>query len=127
MRMFTEVGRRVPAHCTGVGKALLSQLPEHEVLALIARTGLPAQTPHTITDPQLLLKELRRIRRMGYALDDAEQESGVRCIAVALPDAPTLLAISISGPLARLPGALVKVASQVLTETAHRLADELAG
>lgn len=126
MRMFTEVGRRVSAHSTGVGKALLSQLPEHEVLALIARTGLAAQTPRTITDPHSLLKELSRIRRTGYALDDAEQESGVRCIAVPIPDTPSPLAVSISGPVARLPSALVKVASQVLIETAHRLADALA-
>ena len=51
MRMFTEPGRRVPAHCTGVGKALLSQLPDDAVRELLARTGMPAATPNTITDP----------------------------------------------------------------------------
>ena len=44
MRMFTEVGRRVYPHCTGVGKALLMQLPNDAVLALLKRTGMPAST-----------------------------------------------------------------------------------
>jgi IclR family acetate operon transcriptional repressor len=82
MRMFTEVGRRVNPHCTGVGKALLAQLPEDAALEILGRTGLPARTPHTITDPAALMSELARIRQRGYALDDEEQEIGVRCVAV---------------------------------------------
>src|SRR5690349_12464029 len=98
MRMFTEVGRRVYLHCTGVGKALLAQLPDPVATEIINRTGLPAYTPHTITDPARLLEELGKIRRCGYALDDEEQEIGVRCVAVPLAGTPTLAAISISGP-----------------------------
>src|SRR5690606_39027020 len=44
MRMFTEVGRRVHPHCTGVGKAMLAQLPEDSVRGILARTGMPAET-----------------------------------------------------------------------------------
>ena len=61
MRMFTEVGCRVHAHCTGVGKALLSQLPSEAVRELLIRTGMPAQTPRTITDPEELIAELARV------------------------------------------------------------------
>jgi len=82
MRMFTEVGRRVPVHCTGVGKALLAQLPPARVQAVLDRAGMAAQTPHTITDPDRLARELDRIRHQGFAVDDAEQELGVRCVAV---------------------------------------------
>ncbi|NED58878.1 IclR family transcriptional regulator, partial [Micromonospora aurantiaca] len=74
MRMFTEVGRRVQPHCTGVGKALLSQLSDQKVREILARTGMDAHTPKTFTDPDALLAELRRIREQGYALDDEEQE-----------------------------------------------------
>jgi IclR family transcriptional regulator, acetate operon repressor len=63
MRMFTEVGRRVLPHCTGVGKALLAQLPEPVVQEIIARTGMPAYTPHTIIEPAALMEELARIRQ----------------------------------------------------------------
>ncbi|REE97565.1 IclR family transcriptional regulator [Thermomonospora umbrina] len=107
MRMFTEVGRRVQPHCTGVGKALLAQLPAESVREIVARTGMAAHTPHTITDPDTLLAELVRVREQGYALDDQEQEIGVRCVAVPLPDAPAPAAISVSGPSARLTRATV--------------------
>jgi len=102
MRMFTEVGRRVDLHCTGVGKALLAQLPEAAARELISRTGLPAMTRHTITDPGRLMRELRRVRDRGYAVDDGEQELGVRCVAVPVPGAPSLTTISVSGPEGRL-------------------------
>ena len=102
MRMFTEPGRRVRPHCTAVGKALLAQLPDAEVRAILRRTGMPAITTTTITDPDALLEHLDVIRRQGYAVDDGEQEHGVRCFAVAIPDAPSRLAISASGPQPRM-------------------------
>lgn len=83
MRMFTEVGRRVPVHCTGVGKVLLAGLREADVRALLARTGMAAPTPHTITDPDALLVELDRCRQ-GYAVDDAEQELGAVALGVVV-------------------------------------------
>ena len=63
MRMFTEVGRRVLPHSTGVGKALLAQLPDDEVRALLARTGMPAATEKTITTPEGFLAALAQVRR----------------------------------------------------------------
>lgn len=102
MRMFTEVGRRVYTHCTGVGKALLMQLPEDAVRQIVARAGMPAQTTFTLTDPDALLADLELSRHRGYALDEGEQEIGVRCFAVPVPDAPIPTAISVSGPAARV-------------------------
>lgn len=102
MRMFTEVGRRVDAHCTAVGKAILARLPEADANQVITRTELRPVTEHTITTIAELQDEIAIIRKQGYAIDDGEQEIGVRCIAVAIPDAPTGAAISISGPAARM-------------------------
>jgi IclR family acetate operon transcriptional repressor len=126
MRMFTEVGRRVQAHCTGVGKALLAQLPPEAARALVCRTGLPAHTPHSITDLETLMRELALIRTRGYALDDEEQELGVRCVAVPISGAPTLSAISVSGPSGRLTSALVNDVVPLVRRTADRLARDLA-
>src|SRR5699024_3825191 len=81
MRMFTEVGRRVLPHCTAVGKALLATLPEHEVRELLSRTGMPGHTEHTITDPDEFVKSLGSSSEHDYAIDDGEQELGVRCVA----------------------------------------------
>ncbi|MDH6575232.1 IclR family transcriptional regulator [Kitasatospora sp. MAP5-34] len=102
MRMFTEVGRRVQPHCTGVGKALLAQLPEDEARAVLGNQPLQAHTPHTVTDLGRLFTQLAQARESGYVVDDQEQEIGVRCIAVAVPGAPTPTALSVSGPEARI-------------------------
>ena len=127
MRMFTEVGRRVPAHCTGVGKALLSQLRDDEVRALLRRTGMPAQTTRTHTDPGALLSELGEVREQGWAVDDAEQELGVRCVAVPLQGAPALAALSVSGPSGRITAGRVAGIAPVLQAAADRLAEDLRG
>src|SRR5699024_4694002 len=82
MRMFTEVGRRVFPHSAGVGKAVLSQLPDQTVMEIVSRVGMPAATDRTIVSPSALLAELSVIRERGFAIDDGEQEIGVRCFAV---------------------------------------------
>jgi IclR family acetate operon transcriptional repressor len=102
MRMFTEVGRVVLPHCTGVGKAILSMIGDEQVTSMLARTGMPARTEHTIVTPEAMLAALAQARDMGYAIDDGEQELGVRCVAVPLTGLPFLAAISVSGPGSRL-------------------------
>jgi IclR family transcriptional regulator, acetate operon repressor len=126
MRMFTEVGRRVYAHCTGVGKALLAQLPPAQARALVIRAGMPAQTEHTITDPDVLAAELDRIRAQGYAVDDGEQELGVRCVAVPVRGGPAAAAISVSGPDTRVTREAVTRVVPVLRAAASALSEELA-
>jgi len=125
MRMFTEVGRRVPVHCTGVGKALLAQLAPDRVRTLLEGAGMAAQTPHTITDPDRLARELERIRHRGFAVDDAEQELGVRCVAVAVPGGPSTTALSVSGPETRVSWAAVEQIAPLLRQAAQALAGHL--
>ncbi len=126
VRMFTEVGRRVLPHTTGVGKALLAQSPDDEVRALLARTGMPAATEKTITTPDVFLEALARVRESGYAVDDNEQEIGVRCLAVPVPDSPTSAAISISGPAGRVTDAATEKIVPLLQEVAAELSLALA-
>jgi IclR family acetate operon transcriptional repressor len=126
MRMFTEVGRRVQAHCTGVGKALLAQLPAESARTLVCRTGLEAHTPHTIIELETLMQELDLIRRRGYALDDEEQELGVRCVAVPIAGAPALSAISVSGPSGRLTRAAINDVVALMRRAAERIARDIA-
>ena len=102
MRMFTEVGRRTMPHTTAVGKAILADRTERDVRALLQRTGMPRRTEHTITSPDEFVADLEQTRKQGYAIDDGEQEVGVRCVAVAVPGAPRPMALSMSGPLTRM-------------------------
>lgn len=125
MRMFTEVGRRVHTHCTGVGKALLAQLTDPEVTALVRRAGMPSPTTRSHTDPESLLTELADVRERGYAVDDGEQEIGVRCYAVPVPGAPTPTALSVSGPDSRVTPAFAEQALPVLHRIARQISDDL--
>ena len=125
MRMFTEVGRRVSPHCTAVGKALLARLPDAKVADLLSRIELVAHTPHTITDVGHYLRALDRVRQRGYAIDEGEQELGVRCVAVALEGGPVSAALSISGPTTRMTDELVAHAVPHLRAAAGTLAAEL--
>lgn len=126
MRMFTEPGRQVDAHCTAVGKAMLAQLPEGRVRQVLARTGQRGYTDSTITDPDALLEHLASVRRHGYAVDDGEQEVGVRCVAVALPGDEVTAAISVSAPAERLPREVVRTVVPALSRFAGVLAARLA-
>ena len=125
MRMFTEVGKRVSPHCTAVGKALLAAQPVEQVRELLQRLGMPRRTEHTITEPEAYLTQLDEVRRDGWALDDGEQDIGVRCVAVPVPDSPLPLAVSISGPAVRVTPAVVDRAVPVLQQVARGLARDL--
>jgi IclR family acetate operon transcriptional repressor len=124
MRTFTEVGSRVPAHGTGVGKAMLAQLAAHELRALVGRTGLPSATPYTVTDRERLSTELQEVARQGFALDEEEQELGVRCVAVPVAGAVPPLAVSVSGPRSRVTDEMVQRAVPLLQEVAAAIANE---
>lgn len=124
MRMFTEIGRLVDLYSTGVGKALLSQLPEPRVEAYLAGVELNARTRYTLTTLPALRDAVTEARRLGYTIDEQEQELGVRCVAVAVPS-PVPMAVSVSGPLTRMTDALIASAVPLLTDSAESLATEL--
>ncbi|MCH1866792.1 IclR family transcriptional regulator [Nocardioides sp. CFH 31398] len=125
MRMFTEVGRRVDPHCTAVGKAIMARMPRERARALLTRTGMAPRTPHTLTDLEELCDGLDEIERLGYAMDEEEQEVGVRCVAVVVPTEEPRVAISVSGPAPRMTDGLVGDAVPLLRRTAQELAAAL--
>ena len=125
MRTFTEVGNRVALHCTGVGKALLAVVPPAQASRLIGAAPLVALTAGTITDPAALHAEIALTRTRGYALDEGEMETGVRCVAVGLPGTAPM-AISVSGPAARMTDDLITAAVSALRTAADQLQHQLA-
>ncbi|WP_336644565.1 IclR family transcriptional regulator [Microbacterium sp. USHLN186] len=126
MRMFTEVGRRAHTHDTGVGKAILAQLPDDTVRSLVTRAGMPTPTEFSIGDVDALIADLDRIRERGYSIDDQEQEIGVRCFAMAVQDAPTPMAVSVSGPISRVDESFGERAVPLLRRAAEAIGAELA-
>ncbi|HLV28611.1 MAG TPA: IclR family transcriptional regulator C-terminal domain-containing protein [Burkholderiaceae bacterium] len=83
MSINLGVGSRLPAYCSSMGRVLLAGLDEDERERQVRATELVARTPNTITDPDRLLEELRRIRQQGWALINEELEIGL--ISVAVP------------------------------------------
>nr|WP_242611227.1 IclR family transcriptional regulator [Blastococcus saxobsidens] len=122
MRMFTQVGRRVLPHSTAVGKVLLAWHEEDQLGRVIFRLGMPRHTSHTLTSLGAFRAELAAVRERGWAVDDEEQELGVRCLAVPVgPGADAVAALSVSAPASRLDHGQPEV-----VQALHRTADQLA-
>lgn len=99
VQLSTYLGRRELPHCSGVGKAILAQLPAAAVDAIVQRIGLPRRTRHTITRATALLRQLKVVRERGYSFDDEEDHEGVFCVGAAFfdRDSAPAGAISVSG------------------------------
>lgn len=106
IRIVTDIGSRIPSHCTGLGKALLSGLSSFELLCMVKAKGQQKYTESTITSHEKLWQELELVRERGYALDEQEFAEGLRCIAVPIFDhaGSIIAALSISGPVSRMRG-----------------------
>ena len=107
-KLFTQIGQRVPLHCTAVGKALLASCAADERDRLLGSLALEAFTPHTITSVRRFRRALCEIRLRGYAVDREEHEVGVACVAAPVRDATGVgrAVLGISGPSARVLRAL---------------------
>lgn len=103
VRLQSEVGRRLYAHATGLGKVLLAHLPPEELMRRLDGRTLPQFTTTTITTISALLAELVVIRQNGFALDNEEYTPGLRCVAVPISDhsGRTIAAMSVSIPMLR--------------------------
>jgi DNA-binding IclR family transcriptional regulator len=112
LRLYSAIGRRLPAHATALGKALLAARPPSEVDALLP-DPLPRLTPHTIVDRAALHAELAAIRERGYAVDREENTEGIVCVARTVPARdPAADAISLSIPRTRVgPSTIDEVAA----------------
>jgi len=80
LKAYLMIGRRLPMTCTAAGKVFLAHMDESEVLALIHRNGMKKYMPKTITDSELLLKELKDIKVQGYATENDEYEEMITAI-----------------------------------------------
>ncbi|MEN3356173.1 MAG: hypothetical protein V7637_155 [Mycobacteriales bacterium] len=120
LRPFTRVGRRLPAHATSLGKALLATRTDDEVKALLPGK-LERLTDNTITTAPALLADLQLARERGYAVDGEENTLGLRCFGVALGRASARDAISCSVPVARLSPSRDRLITNALLTARDRL------
>ena len=121
------IGRRAPAYCTGVGKVLLAYLPESELTAFLQTIKLERFTKNTITDPDLLKREIQLIRERGYSVDNEESTPGIRCVAAPILDASqhVIASISISGPSVRITDEKIPELADMVIETSQEISKAL--
>ena len=127
IRMVSHVGMVHPMYCSGVGKAIMAELPESEVKQIWNESIIEKKTEHTITDYDEMLRVLKEAKKNGYALDDEENEEGVRCIAASLRDYHNEVkyAFSISGPTSRMTRERVEELSVDVKKVQEELSMEL--
>jgi DNA-binding IclR family transcriptional regulator len=109
-------------HCTGCGKAMLSQMREEDVKAIVDHYGLPQYTPTTITNYDDLMQELQRDRERGYSIDRSEETHGVKCVAVPIRSKQKVLgAVSISGSIISMQDELLPSYAEMLMDVSNLL------
>ena len=103
-QLTDRVGVVRPAHCTALGKVILAALSPDQLERFLARAELAPSTPKSITDKDLLKREIDEIRRSGIAFDDGEFNAEVSCVAVPVTDftGQVVGALGVSGPIWRL-------------------------
>lgn len=127
IRMVSHIGLRQPMYSTGVGKAILAHLKDSEIHEIWKQSNIQAFTPYTIVTYDQLLREIETIRRLGYALDNEENELGVRCVAACVLDYRGLAqnAFSISAPVARMSDERVLELAEQVLQTRRELSREI--
>lgn len=121
LKMASSVGARNPVHTCAVGKVLAAHLSEEDLDHLIKQKGLPQRTTNTITNPAAFKEHLKIVRSQGYAIDDEENERGIRCLAAPIfgEKGRPVAAISVSGPAFRV---TKKVAQETLKKEVMKAA-----
>ena len=117
LRVFTDLGRRAPAHRTSSGKAMLATIPPSQRERLLIGWQLDAKTEHTITNVDTLRDELKVVRRVGYAENRQESELGVVSVAAPIRDGSgyAVASLSLAGPSERMDPNRVAYADAVMT------------
>ena len=126
MRLVSMVGKSIPLYCSGVGKAMLADMPDEKIRSVWEQSDIRKITEYTITDLTDFQEEIRKIRRNGYSLDNEENEPGVRCIAVSLKSfqGKPSYALSISAPKDRMEDSRIEELKEMILNTKEKISQE---
>lgn len=127
IRMHSQVGKRSPLHCTGMGKIILSDFSDEEIREMFSKRPILRYTDATITEVEKLVEEIELVREKGHAFDNMEHEEGIRCIAVAIRDRTKhiVAAISVSVPVMFLTEERVPFIIEELKKTSKQISYQM--
>ena len=127
IHMFSRIGMRRPMYCTAVGKSILATMSDGHIKRIWDKSDIKQYTQHTIIRLENLYQELEQVRRLGYALDNEENELGVRCIGTAVLDysGRAAAALSISAPLMRMTDQRIEELAQYILKAREDISSEL--
>ncbi|SHH84940.1 IclR family transcriptional regulator [Clostridium grantii] len=127
VRMNSQIGKRVPLYCTAVGKILVSHLDNAHIKAMVKEEDMIKLTEKTITNIDDFIKEIDFVREKGYALDDVENEEGIRCVAVPIydKDGKITASASVSGLTIILNGEKLESVKEELIKTSKLISYQL--
>ncbi len=127
LRLYSSIGKKASAYCTGVGKAILAHLKATEQHAAIEQQSFQNFTKNTITNSKALVADLTQIKQQGYAIDNEEHEQGIYCIAAPIFDRNGIIlaAISVTFPLFRTEKAQLKAYQPAIKQAASQISKRL--
>jgi len=127
IRIVSDIGARLPMHCSGLGKALLAFRPYSEARSILMRNGMRRMTSRTITEPALMEDELNKIRIQGYASDNQEIMEGLCCVAAPIRDKEGVVkyAVSVSGLAERLTGPYMEQIKDAVIAAANEISQNM--
>lgn len=125
LKMFTQIGAKIPYSCTGGGKAIAAFLPEKELSSLLGKTVFTRYTENSCLSAAELKSALNEVRVKGFALDKEEREIGVTCVAAPVFNEKNypVAAVSISGPTARLKEKGIDFLSEAVIDAARKISE----
>jgi IclR family acetate operon transcriptional repressor len=120
---------RVPLYCSGVGKALLAAMTDDELDRLLPEGGAHRFTAKTIVGRSALRDDIARVRERGFAVDDEEHATGLRCVATLVFNElrEPMAAISVSGPVTRISPSSIPRLGELLRQKAAGITAKLGG
>jgi IclR family KDG regulon transcriptional repressor len=120
------LGEKAPMYCTAIGKAMLAWFDNNEIMDILSQKVIKF-TDNTITDPELLIKEMKEVRERGYAVDNMEHEYGIKCIGKAIlnRNKQVIAALSISGPSLRFTDVRIMELAELLSRKIQFIEERL--
>lgn len=127
LRLYSQIGKRIPVYCSGLGKSLLLDMEDDVILSLLKSCQMHKLTAKTHTTPEAVLEDIRNARKLGWTVDDEEHDEGIRCIAAPVYDyrGKIIASVSSAAPSTFFEKEKDEEYSKIVSETARQISERM--